>query len=448
TIITVLSLSLSVILLNITFASSKSFDLHKYLSNSKEVVSDFIIADARYFQPSTSFTSEWNVPDDAIAALWEQGSITDGGRTYGCDSIVQEFISEEDYRISHNYYSESAVQKQLDELERENGKVPNNVQLYGMEPFCLNKMHVIEGDLTKLMENPDGRYIAAAAKSDDYGNLLENSYRANPGDTVNIRYIDEVEIYNTQTGEIYSDVESIPNSDLSNVDVRVLSYRDIEYEVAVLVVIPSSLNYRYSGPNFSYILDAETFMKDTGTNAVMYYTFDTEENTAEAMEEYIGDLTGTAMPQLDYQSKKTYADAFYSFTRMFLICGSALSFIVGLVGILNFLNAVLTSIMTRQREFALLQSVGMSGRQLKTMLITEGILLSLSAVIVSLIAAIATIPLVASALGNTFPFFVYHFTLLPLIVVTPAFILLGILLPIITHRFTLSKSIVERLREA
>ena len=133
---------------------------------------------------------------------------------------------------------------------------------------------------------------------------------------------------------------------------------------------------------------------------------------------------------------------------MYLICGSALSFIVGLVGILNFLNAVLTSIMTRQREFALLQSVGMSGRQLKTMLITEGILLSLSAVIVSLISTIATIPLVSSALGNTFPFFVYHFTLLPLFVVIPAFILLGTLLPLITHRLTLSKSIVERLREA
>ncbi len=448
TIITVLSLSLSVILLNITFASSKSFDLHKYLYNVKGVASDFIIADARYFQSSTEFISEWNVPDDAIAALWELDGITDGGRTYGCDSIVQEFISEEDYRISHSYYSESAIQKHLDELERVNGKVPNNIQLYGMEPFCLNKMHVIEGDLAKLMENSDGRYIAAAAVTDDYGSVMEKSCHTKVGDTVTIRYIDEVEIYNTQTGEIYPDVESIPNSDLSNVDVRILSYRDIEYEVAVLAVIPSSLSYRYSGPYFRYILDAETFIKDTGTNAVMYYTFDTEENTAEAMEEYIADLTDTAMPQLDYESKKTYTDAFYTFTRMYLICGSALSFIVGLVGILNFLNAVLTSIMTRQREFALLQSVGMSGRQLKTMLITEGILLSLSAVIVSLIVTIATIPLVSSALGNTFPFFVYHFTLLPLIVVTPAFILLGILLPIITHRLTLSKSIVERLREA
>lgn len=448
TIITVLSLSLSVILLNITFASSKSFDLHKYLTNVKGIASDFIVADARYFQPSTGFTSEWNVPDDAIAVLWEQGSITDGGRTYGCDSAVLEFISEEDYRTSHNIYSESAIQKQLDGLERENGKVPNNIQLYGMDSFCLNKVHVIEGDLTKLMENPDGHYIAAAAYSDDYGNLVKNSYRAAPGDMVNIRYIDEVEIYNTQTGEIYPDVESIPNSALSNVDVRILSYRDMEYEVAVLVTIPSSLDYRYLGPYFSYILDSETFMKDTGTNAVMYYTFDTEENTAETMEDYIANLTDTTMPQLDYESKKTYTDAFYSFTRMYLICGSALSFIVGLVGILNFLNAVLTSIMTRQREFALLQSVGMSGRQLKTMLITEGILLSLSAVIVSLISTIATIPLVSSALGNTFPFFVYHFTLLPLFVVIPAFILLGTLLPLITHRLTLSKSIVERLREA
>lgn len=450
TIITVLSLSLSVILLNITFASSKSFDLLKYLDNVKGVASDFILADARYFQTfTTGFISEWNVPDNAVAALWEQGGITDGGRTYGCDSIVLEFISEEDYRIiSHNLYSESAIQKRLDELERENGNVPNNVQLYGMEPFCLNKVHVIEGSLAKLMENTDGRYIAAAAFSDNYGNIIESTYRAKLGDTVNIRYIDEVEIYNTQTNEIYPDVDSIPTSDLPNTDVRILNYRDMEYEVAVLVEIPSSLDYRYSGSYFSYILDAETFMKDTGTDAVMYYTFDTEENAAEAMEEYIADMTKTAIPQLDYESKKTYTDQFYSFTRMYLLCGGTLSFIIGLVGILNFLNAVLTSIMTRQREFALLQSVGMSGRQLKTMLITEGVLLSLSAIIVSLILTIATMPIVSAALGNTFSFFVYHFTLLPLVVVTPAFILLGILLPVITHRFTSSKAIVERLRES
>lgn len=447
TIITVLSLSLSVVLLNITAAVSQSFDLNKYLDDVKGVVSDFILADARYFRTGTSFEENWNVADDAITALWEQGGITGGGRTYGFSGSVQEFITEEDFRLSNHYlYSEASANEQLDGLERINDRVPNPLQLYGMESFCLDKLHVIAGDLTKLKENTDSRYIAAVCYCDSYGNIRENSHHVRPGDTVYVRYVDEAEIYNTLTGEIYPDVESIPNTDLPYADVRILSYRDMEYEVAALVELPNSLSYRYFNSGFEYILDAETFIKDTGTNAVMYYTFDVADEKTEAIEQYSADLTNTAMPQLQYESRKTYTDAFDAFTRMYSLCGNALSFVVGLVGILNFLNAVLTSIMSRQREFALLASVGMSGRQLKTMLIAEGVLLSLSAIFMSCALTLATIPLVSNV-GSMFSFFVYHFTLLPLTLVTPAFILLGILLPTVTYRLTSTKSIVERLRE-
>lgn len=49
----------------------------------------------------------------------------------------------------------------------------------------------------------------------------------------------------------------------------------------------------------------------------------------------------------------------------------ALSFIVSLVGILNFFNAILTA---RRREQAVLQSIGMTARQIQTMLALEELL--------------------------------------------------------------------------
>ena len=42
-------------------------------------------------------------------------------------------------------------------------------------------------------------------------------------------------------------------------------------------------------------------------------------------------------------------------------CGGALSFIVGLVGVLNFFNAILTGNYYAKTGFAMLQSVGMTG---------------------------------------------------------------------------------------
>ena len=45
---------------------------------------------------------------------------------------------------------------------------------------------------------------------------------------------------------------------------------------------------------------------------------------------------------------------------MVLIVGGCLSFVIGLIGVLNFFNAILTSIHARRREFAMLQSIGMT----------------------------------------------------------------------------------------
>ena len=61
----------------------------------------------------------------------------------------------------------------------------------------------------------------------------------------------------------------------------------------------------------------------------------------------------------------------------FVILGGLLCAIIGIVGILNFFNAMMTAILARSREFAVLQSVGMTGRQLETMLLWEGLLYTL-----------------------------------------------------------------------
>ena len=62
---------------------------------------------------------------------------------------------------------------------------------------------------------------------------------------------------------------------------------------------------------------------------------------------------------------------------MFLLLGTVLSFIVGLVGIINFVNAVITGIVSRKRELAMLQAVGMTGQQLRAMLVWEGLFYAL-----------------------------------------------------------------------
>ena len=162
----------------------------------------------------------------------------------------------------------------------------------------------------------------------------------------------------------------------------------------------------------------------------------------------MSELTEKTMPELDYESKATYAAEFESFRSMFVIMGSALSFITGLVGILNFLNAVLTGIFARQREFAVLQSVGMTGKQLKKMLVYEGLFYALGAALSALLLSVIFSPLIAELLESIFWFFSYKFTVLPIIITVPLFAVLGVFLPLITYSFAAKRSLIERLRTA
>lgn len=76
-------------------------------------------------------------------------------------------------------------------------------------------------------------------------------------------------------------------------------------------------------------------------------------------------------PLYSYESKFSYEKEFDSFRGMFLLLGGVLSGVIAVVGTLNFLNAILTGMIARRREFAVLQSVGMTRRQLKRMLVYE-----------------------------------------------------------------------------
>ena len=178
----------------------------------------------------------------------------------------------------------------------------------------------------------------------------------------------------------------------------------------------------------------------------MYYAFDTTDEANGAMEELLADYTENVNPEMDYESKTTYAGEFESMRSMFLMLGGVLSFIVGLVGVLNFFNAILTGIIARRRELAVLQAVGMTGRQLRAMLACEGLLYALGAAGLALLLTVALGPVAFRAIEGLFWFFTYHLELTPFLLVIPLFTLLGVGIPILTSRASEKHTVVERLR--
>ena len=101
--------------------------------------------------------------------------------------------------------------------------------------------------------------------------------------------------------------------------------------------------------------------------------FNVDEEHQFATENWLKNYTTNTDTALDYLSKVTLRQTFDGMINMYRLVGGALCAILALIGILNFINSMTTSILSRYREIAMLQSVGMTGRQVKQMLICEGI---------------------------------------------------------------------------
>ncbi len=450
TVVTVISLTLAVVLMNLVYTFANGFDMEKYLSG--QVVTDFVLGHADYFQTGANFRSaDQALPAEVIAQVSAQAGVTEGGRVYGQERSIQALLPEEYFRQDYGgHYSEDVLDSIVASQEHVNGgAVVGFAQLYGLEDFILREITVLDGDITPLSD-PGRNAIAAVYSADEHGMIAENGNCFQVGDTVTLRYVKEWVNVDMDTGEELSaeEIEARWARGEANYAPRAKVYEEKEYTVCARISIPSALSYRYATLGASELaMGAELFQQDTGTSSVMIYAFNTAGESNAAMEEFLKEYTASVQPTYDYESKQSKTAEFEGFRNMFLTMGGTLAGIIGLVGVLNFINAVLTGILARKQELAMLQSVGMTGKQLNTMLVYEGLYYTMLSAALSLVLSAALGPLVGS-LCSVFWFFTYQFTVLPVLAVIPLFLILGVLIPLLTYRSVSRRTIVERLREA
>ena len=246
TIVTVLSLTLALVLLQMTAVFTNGFDMNKYLGDTSAC--DYILADGRYFNKNVYYWSDGNatLQEEVISEVTEQDNVTDGGRVYGQVDGVQQFVPEDWLRTNMQRWGadEENIQYVLDHEEHTpDGRVMDDVITYGMEPFALDALTVVEGDLSQVYE-PGSHVVAAVLMDNDCGEAHLDSHWAKVGDTVTLCYPVEWEYYNPDTGEIYEDFEDAGTNPCLG---RPSVYHDETVTVAALVLVPNNLSYRYFG---------------------------------------------------------------------------------------------------------------------------------------------------------------------------------------------------------
>lgn len=442
TVLVVVSLSLSVALLAVTFQFTGGFSMEKYLA--EKTCADFIVGSTDYFR-FRGGRPDSGISEETVKTIQANTEMESGGQAWavsGEDPKV--WMSEEQFRENAYGASGEMIRQELSYRERRGEKIEASLQVEGMDNALLEKLTVLAGDI-KPLQDPEAKAIAVTVDTDDYGNPESGDVAPQPGEKLTVTYVDEGYYEDSRTGEPVTD--ATPEE---YIRYHIEKSHDVEYTICAVVTVPYQISFRYELMySMEAVMGTEQLRKDSGTELEsLLYMFDTPDREAEkAAETFLAGMTAGETSGLMYESKDLVRKDFQGFQQMFLLLGGALCAIVSIVGILNFFNAILTGILARKREFAMLQAVGMTGKQLKKMLMEEGLIYAGTTILISLVLILAMEPLTGRMLESMFWFFEYHFSVTAVFVTAPVFLFLGVALPLAVYRSIAKLTIVERLRE-
>lgn len=130
------------------------------------------------------------------------------------------------------------------------------------------------------------------------------------------------------------------------------------------------------------------------------------------------------------------------------VLGGGIALIIALIGILNFVNTMSVGIMVRKHELATLESVGMSRKQVRKLLVSEGLGYAvITLLLVFTIGSIITFG-VFTLFRQQVTYAVFTYPFIPVIIVSLAIIVICVITPEIAYHSIYKSTIVERLREA
>ena len=425
----VASLTLCVVLLNCVGIAADSVDIEKQISYS--IRTDFVVVNAVSKNIMEGFTlHEHGLRQEVIDAINVQSGV------YGASAIYKNTLN--DSNVTYDFpiefaYTDTDEETGIRYAVTEDAIVFNLgddghtlCNVYGMEETALARMDIQEGEtdaykLYKKMVNGEGVLLGV---SSDMGTSILN-----------------------------------PAFDLLDVGDMVTVFKNGEPIMKLPVLAKAALNgddkeirYTTNGPfkvgrdGLFLYLPASIYTKIYDEPVIYKYSFDVEEEQQDAMSKFLEDYIANVDPNLGYASAEEARQDAVSTRTMLQFVGGLIGIIFGAAGVLNLVNTIITSILARHHEFATMQSIGMTAKQLTWMMIWESVYYVISACIVGLILSVALAFTVVKILIGGIWYFTFRFTLVPAMIVCILLLIVAAILPVIALKIFNKGSIVEKLR--
>ena len=417
-VIAITLLTVGLVLTSCVYVINHSFDISKYMAEI--ALSDITITEKTLVESWGEYNPKGNtITKEFMEKLEASGDILEQGVLYSQDISLQ--TSETAYNNVIQYYEQNKCER-LKYMEqdvawtegyqsfKQTGKC--TATIFGIDGLLNDKItdknRIIDGTIDKE-KFLSGKYMIAQGYSSDSGEYeLQPTY--NVGDKI--------------------------------------SLNGKEFEIMAIAEVPYPITEGKTNPgsefNLTFYVPSSSFLEMYTENTPRKWFLNVEKGKENEIENILKPYMEKGVP---IETEKTIEQNYNNATKSATLLQNIVSIMILVIGIVNFANVIIISVTSRKKEFAMMQSIGMTKKQLRLLLMMEAINISIITLIISYFLSLVTICVGVSAYLQTQWTATYHFSITPLLVVTPVLIILPIVISLICFQRIQKIEIIERLQD-
>ena len=147
------------------------------------------------------------------------------------------------------------------------------------------------------------------------------------------------------------------------------------------------------------------------------------------------------------ESKTTQTKEFENNSMVMNVLGGGMSIILIFIGMLNFINVMITGVNVRLKELAVLESIGMTKKQIKKMLTLEGLYYGGITTLLISTLGVGIVYIIAELTKQMADYATFVFPTVPLLIMIVLIFALCLITPSLVYKYSTKRSVTERLRE-
>ena len=432
TALVLVSLSMSTILLCMVLTGVGSFRVDAYLE--QRLLGDVLLASTNIVGNGAVRVVDYELDKDYVKLADSQPGVISKNELWQVYGVADIFMDEKALNRYRKYQEEGKLRQDewgMEVIHNAKEKQQLDTRIYAYDEAVLPKLKVLKGELD-LQKFAQGGYVLL---TDIIGDYTAGASVYEPGEKLKVLEASED-----------SDFIETKDENGNSTGGYWENLKETEYEVMAIVEIPASMTDQSYPVNGVQVVLPKQDVQNSLDSWCFGISYEVEKEYLEQFTQAVKDYSENVNKNMGYLTKSSLEEGFQTMIGSIRMIGIALSAVIAFIGILNFINSIITGILARKHEFAVLCSIGMTEQQLKRMILEESLYYVLISGIISVALGTALSRIILLALNNVIMFFAYRPNFLAFVIMLPLFLVLAALVPYLAYNRMKKESIVERLR--